>query len=95
MGVDGNERNKFLVHSLESSNYLKIDGNNFMHFQFAGDKNMMSTVHQYIKYGSKSGYETAFDPILRIKIHQLTLRELLLFNSLYHCKSLSEILQLV
>ena len=45
MGLDGNEKTIFLIHSLESSNYLKIDGNNFMHFQFAGDKNLVSAVH--------------------------------------------------
>ena len=87
MGVDGNERNKYLVHSLESSNYLKIDANNFIHFQFAGDTKIISTVHQYTKLGRLTGYETAFEPILKIQIHTLTLRELLLFGSLYHCKS--------
>ena len=43
----------------------------------------------------KSKGETNFDTIFRIKICEITLRELLLFQSLFVCKTQSDIVTLV
>jgi hypothetical protein len=44
---------------------------------------------------SKSGLETAYEDIFRIRVHDITLRELLFFQSLYVCSTQTEILKLV
>ena len=41
------------------------------------------------------GEETSFTNLLNVKLYEITLRELLLFNSLYVCKTLSEIIDIV
>jgi len=41
------------------------------------------------------GEEAAFWNLYNVKLHDITLRELLLFNSLYVCKTLSEIVDIV
>lgn len=42
-----------------------------------------------------SGSETDFDEVYKVMISQITLRELLLFKSLFYCVSQSDILKLV
>jgi hypothetical protein len=39
--------------------------------------------------------EASFWPLYKVKLHQITLRELMLFQSLYVCKTLSEIIDIV
>ena len=63
--------------------------------EFDGDNKIISIVQQYTKSNNKTGDETGFDPIYKIRIHDITLRELLLFQSLYVCKTQSDILHLV
>ena len=75
MADNGQEK---MCHSLQSTNYLKIDTSNFILFEFATDNNVVSIMQQYTKT-SKSGDETNFENIYKIKIHTITLRELLLF----------------
>ena len=43
----------------------------------------------------QSGDEAAFWNLYNVKLHEITLRELLLFKSLYVCKTLSEIVDIV
>ena len=84
-----------MIHSLESTNYLKIDAKNLIQFQFAGDIKVINITQQYTKKNAKTGDETGFEDIYSIRIHTITLRELLLFQSLYVSNTLSDILQLV
>ena len=72
-----------MIHSLESTNYLKIDAKNLIQFQFAGDIKVINITQQYTKKNAKTGDETGFEDIYSIRIHTITLRELLLFQSLY------------
>lgn len=84
-----------MVHSLDSVSYLKIHPKNFVLFDFATDQRVISIMQQFTKKNSKFGDETSFEVIYKIKIHEITLRELLLFQSLYVCSTQSDILRLV
>jgi len=68
-----------MIHSLDSMNFLKIDNKNFILFEFAKDKKIINIMHQFTKQNSKSGDETDFEVVYRIRIHAITLRELLIF----------------
>ena len=37
----------YMCHSLESTNFLKMDKNNFITFEFDGDKKVISIVQQF------------------------------------------------
>ena len=92
-----------MLHSLESVNYLKIDQKNFIEFDFATDKKQIRIVQQFTKQsaaakGAKTqnkSTEDDFSYVYQIQVHQITLRELLLFQSLYVCSTQSDILELV
>jgi hypothetical protein len=73
-----------MIHPLESTNYLKVEKDNYIQFDFAGERKIIKVLQQFDKSG-KSGQETAFDDIYEICISDITLRELLLFQSLYVC----------
>ena len=64
-----------MVHSLGKCNYLKIEPTNHIlfAFQFYDDRNICIQE----EYENNEG-ETGFDDIFKIKIHEVTLRELLL-----------------
>jgi hypothetical protein len=76
-----------MIHPLESANYLKVDRDNFIQFEFAGQKKVINIIQQYSKKNSKTGDETAYDGIYKVRINDITLRELLLFQSLYVCST--------
>jgi len=82
-----------MVHSISSMDYLKVDPTNFIHFEFASDVKTISIQQQYT--ATQSAEETSFETIYEIKLHNPTLRELLIFNSFYVCSTQSEILTLV
>jgi hypothetical protein len=67
-----------MIHPLESTNYLKVEKDNYIQFEFAGEKKIIKILQQFNK-NSKGGEETAFDDIYKICISDITLRELLLF----------------
>ena len=84
-----------MIHSLESYNFLKVDSNNFLLFECAKhDKRAISIQQEYTTENS-SGEEAGFWGLYNVKINEITLRELLLFQSLYVCKTLSEIVDIV
>lgn len=83
-----------MIHSIESVNYLKSNHNNFIYFDFSGPQKLINVVQQFQRM-SKSGLETAYEDIFRIRVHDITLRELLFFQSLYVCSTQTEILKLV
>jgi hypothetical protein len=88
-----------MIHSLESYNFLKVDKNNFLVFECAKSSSRIISINQeYVKKGDgekSSGDETLFQNLLNVKIHEITLRQLLLFNSLYVCKTLTDIIDIV
>lgn len=73
---------------------MKCNKTNFIFFDFAGMKKEIHVEQQFQKV-TKSGVETAYDPIFKLQIHKITLRELLFFQSLYVCSTQTEILKLV
>jgi hypothetical protein len=88
-------KDRQIVHSLESVNYLKIDPDNFVLFECADQTRIISIVQEYSRHDAESGEETQFERIYSIKISEITLRELLLFCSLYISATQSDIVALV
>jgi hypothetical protein len=86
-----------MIHSLESVNFLKLDSNNYVLFECAKPEfRIISIDQEYIKGDATTGVdEASFWPLYKVKLHQITLRELMLFQSLYVCKTLSEIIDIV
>ena len=86
---DGLDR---LIHSVGSCNYLKIEPTNHLLFacQFYNDR-QICIQEQY----NDGDQQTHFDDIFKVKIHEITLRELLLVQSIYACKNQSDIQLLV
>ena len=76
-----------MIHSLESYNFLKVDPNNYLLFECAKpEARYISVQQEYLKgenlnkEESAAGNEEAgFWNLLNVKIHEITLRELLLF----------------
>jgi hypothetical protein len=89
------EKNERMVHSLESVNYLKVAPENFVLFECSDEDRVVSIQQEFQKSNANSGAETNYENIYSIKIHEITLRELLLFQSLFVCKTQSDIVQLV
>lgn len=83
-----------MVHAIESINYLKVDPENFVYFDFSGSKKLINIVQMFQKT-TKAGPETDYENIFKIRINDITLRELLLFQSLYVCATQTDILDLV
>jgi len=74
---------------------LKVDGDNYILFECAEEDRTISIQQEYSLKSAETGEETQFDKIYSIKIHEITLRELLLFESLYVCRTQSDIVNLV
>lgn len=88
-------RTERIIHPLESISYLKIDRDNFVTFECADENRIITVQQEYSREDQNTGEETNFDKIYSIKIHEITLRELLLFKSLYVSRTQSDIVQLV
>ena len=69
---DGQRR---MIHSLGSCNYLKIESTNHLLFAFQFYQNRQICIQE--QYNDQEG-NTHFEDIFRIKIFEITLRELLL-----------------
>lgn len=87
--MEGKDR---FIHSLGSVNYLKIEPTN--HLLFACQFYDNRQIHLQEQYNDSEG-NTMFDNIFKIKINEITLRELLLIQSIYACKTQSDIEKLV
>jgi hypothetical protein len=81
-----------MIHALGKVNYLKIEPTNHILFacQFYDDRQICLQE----QYDDHEG-QTHFDDIFRIKIHEITLRELMVLQSIYACKTQSDICILV
>lgn len=55
-----------MIHSLESANYLKVDPNNNLTFQFAGEKKIITVSQQFDKQNSKTGIETGYEDVYKV-----------------------------
>jgi hypothetical protein len=87
--VDGLDR---MIHSLGMCNFLKIEPTNHLLFacQFYEDR-QICIQEQYEDHEQ----QTHYDDIYRVKIHEPTLRELMFMQSVYACKTQSDVSNLV
>lgn len=88
-----------MLHSLEGVNFLKVDPGNVIYFQCSqANESTISIVQEFEKQvmvNGKKTFQTEFATLYNIKIVKATLRELLLFNSLYVSKTLSDLNDIV
>lgn len=84
-----------MLHSLSEYNYLKIEQTNFLYFAFSDyDNRTISVMEQYSK--EEGGFlQTRLEDIYRVKVHEATLRELLLLQSIYAVRNPSDISKLI
>ena len=90
--MDRND-NQWMLHSLSSCNYLKIDKNNFIMIE-EGKNNQNRIVKVQNKHIDSNG-DTIIMDIYKIKIQNMSLIELLLFQSIYNCKQQTEIIRVI
>lgn len=84
-----------MIHSLASTGFMKVDKKNFMNFEFSSDLKLITIGHQYNTKSSGEEIETNFEVIYKIRVHEITLRELLLLKSLTYCKTQTDILSFI
>ena len=82
-------------HSLSEFDHLKVDPGNMLSFDFQNSEERIITVQHESKRMVGLEFETSIEDIYQVKILQITLRQLLLFESLYFCKSTGDIIDLV
>jgi hypothetical protein len=90
--VKDNEGQKRFIHSLGSVNYLKIEPTNHLLFACQFYDNRQICVQE--QWNDADG-QTNFEDIFKVKIHEITLRELLLIQSIYASHTVSDIDKLV
>ena len=75
-----------MIHSLDSLSYLKIEGKNYINFKCQDYNNRVISIEQeWHRYENGKIVSTHYDEIYKIKIHEVTLRELLILQSFYIC----------
>lgn len=85
-----------MIHSLDAFKYLKIDQKNYINYQCQYYANrVISIEHEWTKGNAETGTETKYYDIYKVKIHEITLRELLILQSIYLCKTQNDIENLV
>jgi hypothetical protein len=57
-----------MIHPLESTNYLKVENDNYILFDFSSEKKVIHILQQFNKKNSKTGEETLYDDIYKICI---------------------------
>ena len=69
-----------MIHSLESVNFLRLDSSNCLLFACTDPMKKVITIQQeYQKGPDETQYDTEFWNLYNIRLHEITLRELLLF----------------
>lgn len=78
-----------MLHSIDSMSFLKVDNVNFIHFAMQNMDKREIQIQQEFYNGDigKEEDENKFMKLYSIKLWAVTLRELLLFKSLYYCKT--------
>ena len=86
--VDGQAK---MIHSLDSLSFLKVDKINFINFKCQDYNNRIISVEQEdehnIEVDGKKDTINTYREIYKVKIFEITLRELLILQSLYLCKT--------
>ena len=85
-----------MLHSLDSCSYLKISPSNYLVFECAKlDKRVVSIQQEFMELNDLKTEETSFERVYNIKISDITLRELILFQSIYLCKTETDIFKII
>lgn len=85
-----------MIHSLDAYKYLKVDKKNYINYQCQYYSNrVISIEHEWNRQDEAGEKETQYYPIYKVKIHEITLRELLILQSLYITKTTHEVESLV
>lgn len=86
-----------VVHSLESFDYLKLEPSNYIYFQNKPEYDEVNILQEYSKEDyDKSGFgESKFATLYQVKLQNISLRELLTFQSLYISQTMRELIEIV
>lgn len=82
---------EFMLHPLKSCNELKLEETNFLKFTNEESEMVISIQEQW----QDAICETFFDDIYNVSVNTLTLRELLLLQSIFSCRQQTEIVRLI
>ena len=84
--LDGNGGDK-MIHNLDSSSFLKVDRINFIKYECQDYNNRVISIEQEYKLGvpGTDSFESKFYSVYKIKIEEVTLRELMILQSFYLC----------
>jgi len=86
--LDGEGVNRML-HSIDSMNFLKVDDENYINFSMQNmNKRQIQIQQEFFSgdHGNEDG-ENQFQNLYSIKLWAVTLRELLIFKSIYFCRT--------
>jgi len=75
------------LHSLHSLDYLKVDPDNYVNCKCQTYENRVISIEQESSREINGEINTVFEEIYKIKIHEITLRELLILQSFYVSKT--------
>jgi hypothetical protein len=93
--IDAEGLNK-MIHSLDSLSFLKVEPINFLNFYCQDYNNRVVSIEQeWHKNKNTDQVSTHYTQIYRLKINEITLRELLVLQSFYLTKNNAEIVNLV
>jgi len=88
-----------MIHSLDSLSFLKVDKINYINFKCQDYNNRIISIEQEdehdIEVNGKPEQMHTYREIYKIKIFEITLRELLILQSFYLCNTQSDIVNLV
>jgi hypothetical protein len=84
-----------MIHSLESFNYFKLNNENFLVFECSKSGRRLISINQEYFKSTKAGVGNIFKVLYQVELVDVSLRELLVFKSLYTCQTLSELVDLV
>lgn len=80
------QKQKTVLHSLDSPSFLKLEPSNFIHLKYFQDDDREIIIYQEYqrKVGTKK--ETRYDKIYSLRISDVSLRELNIMQGFYICK---------
>ena len=88
-----------MIHSLDSFSFLKVDKINLINFKCQDYNNRIISIEQEdehkITVDGKPDLIHAYRELYKVKIFEITLRELLILQSFYLCKNEADIVDLV
>ena len=91
-----NEGQQKLIHSLDSLSFLKVEGINMLNFCCQDYNNRIISIEQEWKKNVNTDQQsTHYSEVYKLKIHEISLRELLILQSFYLTKNNSQVLALV